>query len=170
MKSIQNRNGGSDEDDIPVQDIMSEHQMSLEVDELIQTEITETLAQFHLQEKVIDAAGPVPPLIFKYILIAIGLCGVLIGIVLGAIIGQRLLAASAVEDMPYQHYAPSIAPLDSFQPHTDATHDPTLEPTLVDTNVSTYSTAHPTRVTSYPPTLSSSEYTESRLAPTANPM
>jgi hypothetical protein len=164
MKSIQNKKGKSDEESI--QD-MTEHQMSLEVDEFIQTEITVTLAQSHLQEKVIDALGPVPPLIFKYVLIAIGLCGVLIGIVLGAIIGQRLLAASEVEDMPHQHYAPSIAPLDNLQPHT-ATHDPTLEPTFVDTNVSTNRTAQPTQITSYLPTLSSTEYTDSLLAPTTN--
>jgi hypothetical protein len=185
MKSIQHKKGESDEENL---NDMTEHQMRLAVDEFIQTEITETLAQSHLQEKVIDDSGPVPPLIFKYLLIAIGLCGILIGIVLGAIIGQRLLAASAVEDMPNQHYAPSIAPsiapsnapsitpsiapsiapLDNFQPHA-ASHDPTLEPTFVNTNVSTNLSAHPTQITSYPPTLSSTEYTESPLAPTPTP-
>jgi hypothetical protein len=121
----------------------------------------------HLQEEVIENSHkPVPSVVFKYILTCMGLCGVLIGIVLGAIIGQHLLNQNQTpryntqpDDVLAPNYtqAPSIAPgLDWHYPPTSPSPKPTSD--IFDHENSspptpTVRTAHPTLAASSNTTL-----------------
>ncbi|CAJ1945923.1 unnamed protein product [Cylindrotheca closterium] len=153
-------------------DLQSLDALHNQLRELEDAETAHTISrpQHLLQEEVLENSHkPVPSVVFKYILICMGLCGILIGIALGAIIGQHLLK----QQQNQQRYnkepsdvtglaknnntttqAPSIAPgLDWHYPPSprptsdifDHVHSSPPTPTL--------RTAHPTIAT---PTNSSS--------------
>lgn len=75
---------------------VSEDDLHKQLQLIEEVEAAHTLSRAqYLQEEVLEnPQKPVPPVIFKYILIGMGLCGILIGIVLGAIVGQHFLKQS----------------------------------------------------------------------------
>lgn len=109
----------------------------------------------HLQEQVLENPNkPVPPAIFKYILIGMGLCGVLIGIVLGAIIGRHLLKQHPRYNMqppPFSNITLSSQAPSPSAPNLIWYYPPTPTPSsdIFHHPTPSIRTAHPTMVPSH---------------------
>ena len=106
----------SEEKDLdPVHDL--ETRFRVHVEEQVKSEITKTLNV--VQEGVIEPKqSHLPPVVFKYILVTLGITFVLVGIVLGVLIGPRLTNS----------FTPTIAPTSQNVTFSPTAIRPTTQP------------------------------------------